>query len=230
MPSTATCASASTPEALTPSQSVVVPLHTATSAPSTPSPTSYHGSGSFVPIQRFECVRVAKKLRRNSRHVYVAGVFLQRSEARRRLSAYAYRASPASKLSPEAMRTVMMAEREPNFVVERRFSEFRRLRDNVAALVRADGAHVKACAECQDLLQVVRSPNFQNWTVKRMFRSKEQRFALLTTFVNDLLTLTTSASERTSTTEEIDCSVRERVAQLLQEFLKRKYRASLGII
>jgi hypothetical protein len=191
-----------------------------------------------VPAQRFECVRVAKKLRRNGRRVYVAGVFLQRSDVRRRLSECVYKTSPASKLSAEAMRAFMMAEREPDFVVERHFSDFRRLRGDAVALVGANAAHAKTCAECQDLLRVVLSPKHQHWTVRRLFGSKEQRFALLTAFVNDLLTLTASTGERTtsgSITEDLvaenqSCRVRERVAELLQEFLKRSYTPSLGII
>ncbi|KAF1784553.1 Phox homologous domain [Phytophthora cactorum] len=185
-------------------------------SPSTPSPKARSRSGSFVPLQRFECVRVAKKLRRDGHRLYVAAVFLHRSEAQRRLSECVYKVTPASKLSSEAMHAAMMAERQPDFVVERRFSEFRQLRDSVVALVRADGAHVK-------------TPKHQNWTVKRMFGNKEQRFALLTAFVDDLLALTASGSIAQET-DANDCKVRERVAEMLQEFLKRKYKDSLGII
>ncbi|KAG3012317.1 hypothetical protein JG687_00003758 [Phytophthora cactorum] len=221
--------SATSPRVLTPTQAAVVALHAAASSPSTPSPKARSRSGSFVPLQRFECVRVAKKLRRDGHRLYVAAVFLHRSEAQRRLSECVYKVTPASKLSSEAMHAAMMAERQPDFVVERRFSEFRQLRDSVVALVRADGAHVKTCVDCQDLLRVVLSPKHQNWTVKRMFGNKEQRFALLTAFVDDLLALTASGSIAQET-DANDCKVRERVAEMLQEFLKRKYKDSLGII
>ncbi|POM58388.1 Hypothetical protein PHPALM_36966 [Phytophthora palmivora] len=228
-----TCPSAST-SVLTPSQAAVVALHTVSPTPSTPSPKSRSRSGSFVPLQRFECVRVAKKLRRNGQRVYVASVFLQRSEARRRLSECVYKASPVAKLSPEAIHSVMIAEREPDFVVEHRFSEFRQLRDSIVTLVRTNRAHVKSCAECQDLLELVLSPKHQNWTMKRMFSTKEQRFAMLTTFVNDLLTLTANINGHGNVVEEMvgdkDCRVRESVSTMLQEFLKREYKASLGII
>ncbi|CAH0491421.1 unnamed protein product [Peronospora farinosa] len=192
-------------------------------------------SGSFVPLQRFECIRVAKKIRRNGHRFYVAAVFLQRNSARCRLSESVYKASPASKLSPQAMRNFMMTEREPDFVVERRFSEFRKLRKDVVALLRFNGTHVKVCTDCQDLLRAMVRPKHRNWTLKRMFGNKEQRFALLTTFVNDLLTLTISVGEHTtssSVTEgmEKDCSIREQVAEMLQEFFKPSYQPSLGII
>lgn len=191
---------------------------------------------SFVPLQRLECVRVAKKLRRNGHRLYVVGVFYKRSEARRRLSDCVYKASVASKLPPDAMSALIMSEREPDYVVEHRFSEFRELRACVAALVRANCAHSVECAGCQNLQRVMVSPQHQNWTVKRMFGNKEQRFALLTTFVNDLLALMGERSTSGSITEETggagsaDCSVRERVLELLQKFLKRSYQPSLGII
>ncbi|CAI5737472.1 unnamed protein product [Peronospora destructor] len=171
------------------------------------SPPKIRGrSGSFVPLQRYECIRVAKKIRRNGHRFYVAAVFLQRSAARRRLSE-----------------------------VERRFSEFRLLRNDIVALPRANGTHVKVCTDCQELLCAMLRPNHRNWTLKRMFGNKEQRFALLTTFVNDLLTLMVSVGEHTisgSVTEgmEKDCSIREQVAEMLQEFLKPSYQPSLGII
>ncbi|KAG7380334.1 hypothetical protein PHYPSEUDO_007306 [Phytophthora pseudosyringae] len=236
MPATATSGSASTsPRVFTPSQAAVVALHAAASSPITSSPKPRSRCGSFVPLQRFDCIRVAKKLRRDGRRVYVVSVFLQRNEARRRLSESVYKASPASKLSAEGMRAFMMAEREPDYSAEHPFFEFRELRDSVAALVRAKGVHVKTCADCQDLLRVLLNPKHQHWTVRRMFGNKEQRFALLTTFVNDLLTLTTSAGERTSIPERLvpadkDCQVRERVGELMQEFLRRERKDSLGII
>ncbi|CAI5744514.1 unnamed protein product [Peronospora destructor] len=200
------------------------------------SPPKIRGrSGSFVPLQRYECIRVAKKIRRNGHRFYVAAVFLQRSAARRRLSEGVYKTLPAFKLSPQAMRDFMMTEREADFVVERRFSEFRLLRNDIVALPRANGTHVKVCTDCQELLCAMLRPNHRNWTLKRMFGNKEQRFALLTTFVNDLLTLMVSVGEHTisgSVTEgmEKDCSIREQVAEMLQEFLKPSYQPSLGII
>ncbi|KAG6619940.1 uncharacterized protein IUM83_05731 [Phytophthora cinnamomi] len=223
------------PRVLTPSQASVQTLHAGSSSPlSSPSASNARGRrSSFVPLQRLECVRVAKNLRRNGHRLYVAGVFYKRSEARRRLSDCVYKASAASKLSPEAMRALMMAEREPDYVVERRFSEFRQLRDSVAALVRAHGAE---CADCQDLQHVMLGPQHQNWTVKRMFGNKEQRFALLTTFLNDLVALTDERHSCGSIAEDIGgvggkrCSARDRVAELLQKFIKRNYQPSLGII
>ncbi|CAI5744515.1 unnamed protein product [Peronospora destructor] len=187
------------------------------------SPPKIRGrSGSFVPLQRYECIRVAKKIRRNGHRFYVAAVFLQRSAARRRLSEGVYKTLPA----------FMMTEREPDFVVEHRFSEFRQLRNDIVALPRANGTHVKVCTDCQDLLCAMLRPNHRNWTLKRMFGNKEQRFALLTTFVDDLLTLTVSVGEHTISGSgmEKDCSIREQVAEMLQEFLKPSYQPSLGII
>ncbi|KAL4109603.1 hypothetical protein PRIC1_001302 [Phytophthora ramorum] len=225
--STSACTSTS-PRVLTPSQAASLALTAASSS----TPNIRGPSGSIAPLQRIECVRVAKKLRRNGHRLYVVAVYLQRSEAHRRLSECVYKVSPASKLSPEAMSALMMAEREPNYSVEHRFSEFRELRDSVAGLVRASEAHAKSCAACQDLLRVMLK--HQNWTVKRMFGSSEQRFALLTAFLNDLLALTASAGERatsgSSSDEDKDCRVREQVAGLLQKFLKRRYSDSTGII
>ncbi|KAE8958051.1 hypothetical protein PR002_g30990 [Phytophthora rubi] len=231
MPSVAT--SSASPRVLTPSQAVV---HAASSSPSS-APKARAPRNSFVPLQRLECVRVAKKLRRNGHRLYVAGVFYKRNEARRRLSDCVYKASAASKESPEAMHTLMMSEREPDYVVEHRFSEFRQLRDSVAALVRANRAHGLECAGCQDLQCVIRSPQHQNWTVKRMLGNKETRFALLTKFLNDLLALAGERTTSGSITEEFggavsigdDCSVLEQVSELLQKFLKRNYQPSLGI-
>ncbi|RLN60017.1 hypothetical protein BBP00_00006192 [Phytophthora kernoviae] len=145
---------------------------------------------SFVPLQRLKCVRVTKKLRRRGHRVYAIGVLLQRTEARRHLSDCVYKVSPASNLSPEAMQAFMMAEREPDFTVERRLSEFRELRANVLQLVRSKRAHVKSCADCQDLLRLLWSRQQQNWTMKLVFSGKERRFALLSAFLNDLLALT----------------------------------------
>lgn len=95
---------------------------------------------------------------------------------------------------------------------------------------------MKTCVDCQDLLRVALSPEHQNWAVRRMFGNKEQRFALLTTFMNDLLTLTTDAGGRPSSgsstqeTDSKDCKMLEQVAEMLQDFLKREYKDSLGII
>ncbi|ETI35574.1 hypothetical protein F441_17991 [Phytophthora nicotianae CJ01A1] len=221
---------ATSPRVFTPTQAAVVALHAAGSSPSTPSPKTRSRSGSFLPLQRFECVRVAKKLRRDGHRLYVASVFLHRSEAQRRRSEGVYKVTPASKLSVEAMHAVMMAERQPDFVVERRFSEFRQLRDRVTALVRADAAHVKTCVDCQDLLRVVLSPKHRNWTVRRMCGNKEQRFALLTAFVNDLLMLTSGSITHETSAVAKHCKVRVQVAEMLQDFLKREYEDSLGII
>ena len=133
------------------------------------------------------------------------------------------------------MHDYMMTEREPDFVVERQFSEFRQLRHEIVALPRSNGTHVKVCTDCQDLLRAMLHPKHRNWTWKRMFGTKEQRFALLTTFVNDLLThmvrigeLTTSGSVMEGM--EKDCSIREQVAEMLQIFFKPSYQPSLGII
>lgn len=228
-----------TPSAvLTPTQTSVVALHAASACSSVSSSKTRSRSGSFVPLQRLECVRVAKKLRRRGHRVYAINVFYQRSEARRRLSDCVYKASPAGKLSPEAMRAFMMAEREPDFTVEHRLNDFRELRANVLELVRHNSAHVKSCVDCQDLLRLLLSKQHQNWTVKLVFAGKARRFALLTSFLNDLLTLTAAADERTTSgciTEEMagvdgECTARERVAELLQEFLRRSYQPSLGII
>lgn len=228
MPSAST--SSTSPRVFTPSQASVVALQAGTSSPSTPSPNTRSRSGSFVPLQRIEFVRVAKKLRRDGRWVYVASVFLQRNEARRRLSEGVYKVSPASKLSPEAMRAFMMAEREPDYSVEHPFSEFRRLRDSVAGLAKGSKAHLKSCAGCQELLRGVADPKHQYWTVKRLFGNKEQRFALLTTFVNDLLTLAAGNVSTGMDTGERGCQVREEVGKLVQDFFKREFRQSLGII
>ncbi|KAL3672233.1 hypothetical protein V7S43_002895 [Phytophthora oleae] len=216
------------PRVFTPSQGSVVALHAGGSLPSTASPNTRSRSGSFVPLQRIEYVRVAKKLRRDGRCVYVASVFFQRNEARRRLSECVYKASPASKMSPEAMRAFMMAEREPDYSVEHPFSKFRQLRDSVVVLARGSRAHLKTCAGCQELLRGMADPKHQHWTVKRLFGNKEQRFALLTTFVNDLLTLTASSGSMDASGK--DCEVREAVGKLVQEFFKREYKQSLGII
>ncbi|KAF4141885.1 hypothetical protein GN958_ATG08916 [Phytophthora infestans] len=235
MPPTSASASTS-PRAFTPTHAAVARLHTAGSSSSTPSVNARSRSSSVVPLQRFECVRVAKKLRRDGHRLYVASVFLHRSEAQRRRSECVYKVTPASTLSAEAMHAAMMAERQPDFLVERRFSEFRRLRNSVTELVRTDTAHMKTCVDCQDLLRVALSPEHQNWTVRRMFGNKEQRFALLTTFMNDLLTLTTDAGGRPSSgsstqeTDSKDCKMLEQVAEMLQDFLKREYKDSLGII
>ncbi|KAK1932059.1 hypothetical protein P3T76_012559 [Phytophthora citrophthora] len=220
--------SSTSPQVFTPSQASVVALHAGASPPSTPSTNTRSRSGSFVPLQRIEYVRVAKKLRRDGRWVYVASVFLQRNEARRRLSEGVYKVSPASKLSPEAVRAFMMAEREPDYSVEHPFSEFRQLRDSAVMLAKGNKTHLKTCTGCQELLRGVANPKHQNWTVKRLFGNKEQRFALLTTFVNDLLKL--AAGNVSVDAGEKDCQVREEVGKLVQEFFKREYRQSLGII
>ncbi|KAG7397833.1 hypothetical protein PHYBOEH_012095 [Phytophthora boehmeriae] len=229
--------STASPSVLTPSHTSVVALNGPSVSSSTSDPKCRARSAS-VPLHRLECVRVTKTLRRQGHRVYAVGVFLQRTEARRRLSDCVYSVSPTSKLSPEAMRAFMMAEREPDFTVERRLSAFRQLRAAVLQLVNSKEAHVKSCSDCQDLLGLLLSRQQQNWTVKLVFGGKERRFALLSAFLNDLLTLTASAEERTtsgSVAEEVDgeekeCGVRNRVAEMMQEFLKRSYQPSLGII
>uniref|UniRef100_A0AAV1TDD4 PX domain-containing protein n=1 Tax=Peronospora matthiolae TaxID=2874970 RepID=A0AAV1TDD4_9STRA len=212
----------------TPSSSAI---DAATSSSFTMAAKTRNCSSSLVPLQRLECVRVSRNIRRNGSRFYVADVFLQRSAARCRLSESVYRASPASQLSPLAMRDFIMAEREPDFVVERRFSEFRWLRDGVVALIRANGGHVSMCVDCQELVQVAIASKHQYWTVRRLFGSKQQRFALLSAFVNDLLVLTTSAARGSLTSIVAEsCIVREGVAVMLHEFLKRSFQPSLGII
>ena len=212
----------------TPSSSTI---DAATSSSFTLAAKTRNRSSPFVPLQRLECVRVSRNIRRSGSRFYVADVFLQRSATRCRLSESVYRASPASQLSPLAMCDFMMAEREPDFVVERRFSEFRWLRDGVVALIWANGGHVSTCVDCQELVQVVIASKHQYWTVRRLFGSKQQRFALLSAFVNDLLALTTSATRGSLTTIVVEsCIVRERVAEMLHEFLKRSFQPSLGII
>ncbi|CAH0482159.1 unnamed protein product [Peronospora belbahrii] len=224
--------SPTSPQIVMPSQTTADVLESTTSRSYT-KPCGLRSS--IVPLQRLECVRVAKKIQRNGHRFYVAAAFLQRSAARRRLSECVYKTLPASKLSPQAMRDFMMTEREPDFVVERRFSEFRHLRNDAVALARSNGAHVKTCPDCQDLLRMLLSSKHRNWTVKRMFGNKEHQFALLTTFVNDLLTLTVSVVECVScgnVTEDMDksCRIREQVAERLEEFLKPSYEPTLGII
>ncbi|CAI5733918.1 unnamed protein product [Hyaloperonospora brassicae] len=207
-------------------------LDTATSSAVTRTTKTRDRSGSLVSsLQRLECVRVSKSIYRSGSHFYVVDVFLQRSAARCRLSESVYRASPASQLSRRTMRDFLMAEREPDFVVERRFFEFRQLRDAIAAVVRANGAHVDTCVDCRGLVRVARTSKHQYWTMRRLFGNTKQRRTLVSTFVNDLLARAIGVTRESRTGDmEKSCIVREQVAELLQEFLKRRFQPSLGII
>ncbi|RLN89615.1 hypothetical protein BBJ28_00014455 [Nothophytophthora sp. Chile5] len=227
---------------VTPAGAVVVTLNGVPASPPTHEDSAKQRqrsrSGSFVPAQRMECVRVCKKLRRGGHSVFVVNVYLHRSTDRRRLSDCVYKPTAASTFSPEAMRDFMMAEREPDFVVEHRFSEFLQLHAQIGALLGPSNAHLKTCADCQDVLRVLLSRQRQTWAIKHAFLRSKARFGLLASFVNDLLTLTAGAGERTtsgSLAEEMvgvegDCSVQEQVADLVQNFLKRSFQPSLGII
>lgn len=210
--------------------------------------TRSRGSSFAPPLQRVEYVEVKTKLRRGGHSLYVVDVYLQRRSDRQRLSDCAYAAPATSSFSKEALVDLMRAERESDYRVEHRFADFAALRARLQALARHH-PQTSGCADCRDLEQFAARKQYVALPLRRVFSTERARRELLTNFVNDALDLAARFSELLEEEEEADddqeedhsdddekkstaegCASRAQAVALVDEFLRKPFESSLGII
>lgn len=203
-------------------------------------------AGSFSPLQRVEYVEVSARRRRGGHSLYVVDVYLQRRSARQRLSDCVYGASGSS-LSPRALDEVMRAERESDYRVEHRFGEFAALRASLTRLASANSHDAKQCEDCGQLRALGERRRFQALALRRVFSTERARRELLADFVNSALELAARFSDLLEEEEEEEwqaggseaaasvasgsgCDARAKAVALVDDFLRRPFASSLGII
>lgn len=208
-------------------------------------PRARSRSSSFTSaLQRVEYVEVKAKLRRQGHSLYVVDVYLLRRSDRQRLSDCAYHAAPASSLSVEALDDLMRAERESDYRVEHRFADFVALR-NALQTLGSGVLHPKGsaqCSTCRELAAFAAKRQHQAWPLKRIFSTEKARRALLTRFVNAALELAAGFEEDAEDAEtkpemaddapekDRSCPARTQAVALVEDFLRKPFESSLGII
>lgn len=209
--------------------------------------TRSRGSSFASPLQRVEYVEVQAKLRRGGRSLYVVDVYLQRRSERQRLSDCAYSAPATSSFSKQALADLMRAERESDYRVEHRFSDFVELRARLQALVRH--ARPSACTDCRALEALAARKRYMALPLRRVFSTERARRELLAGFVNDALDMAARFSELIEDEEEEreaqdddnhderdgrstdeGCAARAQAVALVDAFLRKPFESSLGII
>lgn len=173
-------------------------------------------------LNRMEYLDVAKKVKRDGTSYYVIDVYLHRSEHLQRASASAYSPTAASPISVSDMRELMLAEREPDYQVEHRFTAFQELKN---ALQRVSKQHADYCTHCQTLHAYLEHSDNQAWTLKRILKTGAARQKLLSNFINGVLSLTSETESNNRF-----CRVNGDVTDLVERFLRRRYEETLGII
>jgi len=207
--------------------------------------TRSRASSLAPPLQRVEYVEVQSKLRRGGRSLYVVDVYLQRRSERQRLSDCAYSAPATSSFSKQALVDLMRAERESDYRVEHRFSDFVKLRARLQVLVRH--ASSSDCADCRELEALAACKRYMALPLRRVFSTERARRELLTSFVNDALDMAARFSELIEEEDEDKdededqdegdgrstdegCAVRAQAVALVDAFLRKPFESSLGII
>jgi len=178
-------------------------------------------SGSAT-LNRIEFLEVTKKVKRDGVSYYVIDVYQQRSEHLQRVSDSAYSPTVASRISGLDLIDFMLNEREPDYQVEHRFADFRELKNALQVVAQQ---HADQCVHCQTLHAYLTHSENQSWTVKRILKTTSSRQELLSKFVNGVLSLTSESDSNNRL-----CLANDRVLEMIEAFLRRRYEVSLGII
>lgn len=175
-------------------------------------------------LDRIEYIEITKKIKRDGVRYYVVDVYEHRSEQLKRASAIAYSpATPSSRLSESEWTDLMLRERESDYQVEHRFDAFRELKNALHAV--ADKHADQQCQHCHTLSAYLAHSENQSWTVKRLVKSSASRQALLSKFLNGVLSLTSESDANNRL-----CLANDEVIEMVERFLRRQHVRSLGII
>lgn len=122
---------------------------------------------------------------------------------------------PASLNNPRhaALSTLPVKADKPDYQVERRFSEFCRLRAQVYELVCMNPHYF--CAHCHDFIAYVRFNPSQPRSLVKIAAGTEKRKAILSTFINDFLRMALSKEIQSR-----NCVPEDLVPHLMKQFLR----------
>lgn len=151
-------------------------------------------------LQRIESIQATHCGRRDGRTYYSIAIYLRQFQSR----------IPTS--SRKHSDPSFVTSGEPHFQIERRFSEFRKLRD----CIHKHAFDCGFCSFCGDVLQYVYCSESQPRLLTPVFKGPDQVLSMLTTFLNDLLELSVGSKSSNSRV----CEGRERIPSRLAAFLR----------
>lgn len=157
-------------------------------------------------LNRLERIEVNETRVRNGVTYYVMDIFLHHSESRLPTNQHVHHHAPRRSL-------VHVEEtREPDLRMERRFSDFARLRDQVLSWACLNPS--LECQYCMDFIIYIRYTLRQPRSVVKLFTGTETRKKILEQFMNDFADLAQGSLKNCHR-----CEAHEHVPSLLQSFL-----------
>lgn len=193
-------------------------------------------------LAHIDAMRIARVVKRNGHRHFVLSVFLRRSQPTTKLTLisateryFRTRPNPQFQHTSSSGGDAAEPDGEPDYEVERRFSEFVELRHallSVASSISHDRRSVGAreCVFCSELLAFLehekkRQPRH---ALQYATTSSRRMSELLTAFTRDVVALVTSATSNSDS--QAVCEAALQAAALLADFLHRPRDSSLGII
>lgn len=194
----ASTASASLPHAPPLSPVVVEPLRWSSA------------SGSLAFLTSVERVEIREAVQRGGVTFYVLDVFLFHTDSRLPTLVNNPRRASASRVAPACCQR---RSGEPDFRVERRYSDFERLRAQVRCWACMDA--VVMCDFCDNIVKYTRFEPRQPRFLVKIATGVEQRKRILASFINDFVLLAQFSQHR-----NVRCEAREHVPTLIESFIR----------
>lgn len=184
------------------------------------------GMAAITALKKIDAVRVDGCVERNGKLYYVIDVYLQRPESRIPTNVRSKQQQTPHKRrvgesTPESMAT---RTRAPDFQVERRFSDFTKLRSK--AYREAQSSHrMLRCSFCEDIVNSTLLGTHQPKRFMNVVFTSAKLTCVLTGFVNDLLEMTRRSKRGNGCRA---CTGQEQIPQLLCAFVQADARGDFS--
>jgi hypothetical protein len=175
------------------------------------------GMATMTSLRKIEAIQINRFVGRGDTIYYVIDVFLQKPESRIPTN---NRSKQSKSFVPGAKgcesSASLASTREPDFQVERRFSEFTKLRSAVYRLAQTSHSLLR-CQFCNDVVNSILLSSNQPKRFMNLLFTRNVKARILHKFVNSLMDMTLRSKKNNGCRE---CKGQEQIPQLLFAFLQ----------